>query len=89
LFYFYVCEGYGFVEYGDGDSCRAAIALLDGRPVNGRPMKGQFYGFFRVHPIQANACFVQASPLLEMRLTVRPIISILITRIVHNAIAML
>jgi hypothetical protein len=32
--------GYGFVEYGDGDTCRAAIALLDGRPLNGRPMKG-------------------------------------------------
>ena len=32
--------GYGFVEYGDPDTCRAAIALLDGRPLNGRPMKG-------------------------------------------------
>ena len=36
--------GYGFVEFSDAPTCRAAIALLDGRLVNGRPMKGAWGG---------------------------------------------
>ena len=31
--------GFGFIEFGSLEEVRAAIALLDGRPVNGRPIQ--------------------------------------------------
>jgi cold-inducible RNA-binding protein len=32
-------KGFGFVEYGNADHARAAIAGLDGRDVNGQALK--------------------------------------------------
>ena len=32
-------KGFGFIEYGNADEARAAIAGLDGRDVNGQALK--------------------------------------------------
>ncbi len=58
--------GFGFVEFDDAETVRAAIALLDGRLVNQRPMKvghSKDSGLdFSVQPIpQGQACAIQTA----------------------------